>query len=202
MLLNRLCVITCLTLTTLIAACEVPTVQSPAGSEDGPVSGLIDDDAGRANVGDTALQTQDSMEMEVLEPPEQELVLGVNVTGKNTPEFFSELPDGGDLFVELGAQGLWMVVLAFRTHGYFDSKVIIRAWIEVDGIRQGELALAKQKLLPGGDGWDYYYNFFLVVPDPGLAGREAVVTMQVEDDLTQETVVLTQLNVLLTGGEL
>ena len=56
-------------------------------------------------------------------------------------------------------------------------------------------------MLPGGDGWDYYYNFFLVVPDPALAGQEAQVTLQVEDDETQEIVVVIERNVTLTGGE-
>lgn len=201
MLLNRLAFTTSLALMTLVTACDVPTVQSPATSEDAGVLEVGDGSVDTSSAGDSAAPFEDATDPEILEPPEQEFVLGVNVTGKNTPEFFSELPEGGDLFVELGAQGLWMVVLAFRTYGYFDSKVIIRAWIEVDGIREGELALAKQKLLPGGDGWDYYYNFFLVVPDPGLAGREAKITMQVEDDLAEETVVLTHLNVILSGGE-
>ena len=95
-----------------------------------------------------------------------------------------------------------MVVLAFKTYGYFDGKVLIRAWIEVDGVREGELALAKQKLLPGGDEWDYYYNFFLVVPDPALAGKKAIVAMQVKDELNEENVVLVERNLTLTGGEL
>ena len=201
MLLNRLAFTTVFAAMVLATACDVPTVQSPITSEDGANQDEADAAVDTASSGDAEAATEDVQEAEAIAPPDQEFILGRNVTGKNTPEFFSDLPEGGDLFVELGAQGLWMVVLAFKTYGYFDSKVLIRAWIEVDGVREGELALAKQKLLPGGDGWDYYYNFFLVVPDPGLAGRDAVVTMQVEDDLTQEIVVLMERNVTLTGGE-
>lgn len=185
----------------LFTACDVPTVEGPITAGDATTTSPDDGLEESASEADAGLTAEDASEEEIIEPPDREFVLGVNVTGKNTPEFFSELPEGGDLLVELGAQGLWMVVLAFRTYGYFDAKVLIRAWIEIDGVREGELALAKQKLLAGGDGWDYYYNFFLVVPDPGLAGRDAVITMQVEDDLTQEIVVLTELNVTLTGGE-
>lgn len=202
MLLNRLFLRICLAALGLAAACDVPAVQSPVVPGDGAALDGIDGSASHPDAGTAGSTPVDGTGAEPVEHPDQQFVLGVNVTGKNTPEFFTELADGGELFVELGAQGLWMVVLAFRTQGYFDSKVTIRAWVEVEGVREGELALAKQKLLPGGDGWDYYYNFFLVVPDPGLAGREASVTMQVEDDLTQETVVVTELNVLLTGGEL
>lgn len=185
-----------------LTACDVPVVESPVTVE-GTAPGDLTEGSGDtlSEVGE-ASDSEESTDPGVVESPDQAFVLGVNVTGKNTPEFFTELDEGGELFVELGAQGLWMVVLAFKTYGYFDAKVIIRAWIEVDSIREGELALAKQKLLPGGDGWDYYYNFFLVVPEPSLAGHEAVITIQVEDDLTQEPVVLHQMNVTLTGGEL
>lgn len=202
MLLNRLSVATLLATTALVIGCEAPRVgDADAGAQ--PQSGAAPD-----VIVDGATWDGNEAPPERARPTDtdgaeaQGFTLGVNVTGKNTPAFFEVLPEGGDLVVELGAQGLWMVVLAFKTHGYFDGRVLIRAWIDVNGERQGELALAKQKLLPGGDGWDYYYNFFLVVPDPALAGHEAVVTMQVEDDLTQELVIERQLNVSLIGGEL
>ena len=199
MLLNRLVFTAALSALVVLTGCDVPTVESPIDRLDATSPETTDTGSTPKTDGFDALDTV--VDAETTSAPESEFVIGVNVTGKNTPEFFSELPEDGDLFVELGAQGLWMVVLAFKTYGYFEGKVLIRSWIEVAGERVGELALAKQKLLPGGDGWDYYYNFFLVVPDPALAGQEAQVTLQVEDDETQEIVVVIERNVTLTGGE-
>ena len=199
MLLNRLVFTAALITLVTLTSCDVPTVESPIDRLDATSPETTDTGSTPKTDGFDALDTV--VDAETTSAPESEFVIGVNVTGKNTPEFFSELPEDGDLFVELGAQGLWMVVLAFKTYGYFEGKVLIRSWIEVAGERVGELALAKQKLLPGGDGWDYYYNFFLVVPDPALAGQEAQVTLQVEDDETQEIVVVIERNVTLTGGE-
>ena len=199
MLLNRLVFTAALSALVVLTGCDVPTVESPVDGLDTISPESTDTGAPPTTDGDAVPDIV--VEAETTSAPESEFVIGVNVTGKNTPEFFSELPENGDLFVELGAQGLWMVVLAFKTYGYFDGKVLLRSWIEVAGERVGELALAKQKLLPGGDGWDYYYNFFLVVPDPALAGQEAQVTLQVEDDETQEIVVVIERNVTLTGGE-
>lgn len=199
MLLNRLVFTAALITLVTLTGCDVPTVESPIDRLDATSPETTDTGSTPKTDGSDGLDTV--VDAETTSAPESEFVIGVNVTGKNTPEFFSELPEDGDLFVELGAQGLWMVVLAFKTYGYFEGKVLIRSWIEVAGERVGELALAKQKLLPGGDGWDYYYNFFLVVPDPALAGQEAQVTLQVEDDETQEIVVVIERNVTLTGGE-
>jgi hypothetical protein len=192
-------------------ACDAPIVEAPGtpdavddGStgttpQDGTAvdSGVPEDLSGVADAAEDSPVVEDTAEA----PPEADFVLGFNETGKNQPGAFTELPEGGDLFVELGAQGLWMVVLAFKTYGHFDGKVIIRATLSVGGESQGELALAKQKLVPGGDGWDYYYNFFLIVPDPALAGQQAMVTMKVQDDETQEYRVDLSRSVVLTGGQ-
>lgn len=124
--------------------------------------------------------------------------LGTNVTGANTPDSFSPLVDGDELNIELGFQGLWMVVLSFRTRNIFKGKLTIITRIEADGEHQGELGLAKQKLIPSGGSLDYYYNLFLVVLDPSVSGQTGVITIRVSDDdgaLVEET-----LEVQLTGG--
>ena len=205
MLLNRTLHTTLLAISAVVVACDVPVVaSSPTDvqgelTSDGPTE--LPDVSEGVDAPD-ASEDADVPQDDEIATPDQAFAIGVNETGKNTPDSFEELPEGGELLVELGAQGLWMVVLAFRTYGYFDAKVIIRATIEVGGESQGELALAKQKLAPGGDGWDYYYNFFLVVPDPALAGEEALIRMRVEDDLTEEIEVLVERQVTLVGGEL
>ena len=124
--------------------------------------------------------------------------LGTNVTGANTPDSFTALADGDELNIELGFQGLWMVVLAFRTRDIFDGDVTIITQIGVDDIVQGELGLAKQKLHPGGSGLDYYYNLFLVVMDPTVAGATGQITLEVYD--AHDHRVEVTLEVALTGG--
>lgn len=143
----------------------------------------------------------DAAEPEDVPQVDPEFVLGVNKTGENKPAFFTDLPDEGELNIEFGPQGLWMVVLAFKTRGIFasDAKLLMNGRVDVGGIPQGELALAKQKLVPGGDGWDYYYNFFLVVNDETVAGSEGLVTFSVEDDEGHKVDEVR--TVRLTGGE-
>ena len=130
--------------------------------------------------------------------PEPFFEFGTNVTGANTPDSFSPLVNGDELNVELGFQGLWMVVLAFRTRDIFQGKVTIIARITVDDEPQGEIGLAKQKLIPGGNDVDYYYNLFLVVMDPQVSGSEALIKLTVQDD--HDAVLKEDLYVQLTGG--
>ena len=113
--------------------------------------------------GASADVTEEVVEEDVFVLPDQDFVLGVNLVGASHPSFFSPLEEGDPMHIELGAQGLWMVVLSFKTRGHFGEKVIVRGKVEVEGINQGDLALAKQKLLDGGDGYRYYFNFFLVL---------------------------------------
>ena len=113
--------------------------------------------------------------------------LGVNVTGNSTPDSFSPLLDGGDLFVELGFQGSYMVVLAFRTKGFVsDGKVNLLVSLSVDGDVKANLKYKKKSLLPGPDGFQYFYNIFLVTEDYlDYVDGEAEVTIDIltlEDD--------------------
>ena len=78
--------------------------------------------------------------------------IGTNVTGANTPDSFTPLIDGDELNIELGFQGLWMVVLAFRFRDLLQGQLTIITRIAVDGTVLGELGLAKQKVHPGGNG--------------------------------------------------
>ena len=124
----------------------------------------------------------DTEELEVSETPQEPFFeVGTNITGANTPDSFTPLIDGNELNIELGFQGLWMVVLAFRTRDVLSGKLTIITKITVDGVVQGELGLAKQQTLPGGQGIDYYYNLFLVVMDPSVAGQSGVIELSVED---------------------
>lgn len=127
-----------------------------------------------------------------------EFTLGVNVTGKNQPQFFSPLPGGGELEIEYGPQGLWMVVLAFKTQGLLDGQLFIDGEIFVGDTLLGRLTLAKQQLAPGGDGYGYYYNYYLVVDDETTAGELATIHFFVMDGEGDEVKVVRE--VLLTGG--
>ena len=187
-----------LALCLLLFACEDAALPAP----DAP------DTAGEADTcspGDTCDPVQDTTSpSDTTEPaedvaaPEPFFEFGTNVTGANTPDSFSPLVNGDELNVELGFQGLWMVVLAFRTRDIFQGKVTIIARITVDDEPQGEIGLAKQKLIPGGNDVDYYYNLFLVVMDPQVSGSEALIKLTVQDD--HDAVLKEDLYVQLTGG--
>ena len=109
--------------------------------------------------------------------------LGSNETGKATPKDFAAIAEGGAMEVVKGPQGLWMVVLAFRTCGLYTPPLVLRARIAtLDQAAQGKLDVAKQKLNPSGDGLQYYYNFWLVVDKPEAAdGKQARIDFTIED---------------------
>ncbi len=111
------------------------------------------------------------------------LELGTNEQGKATPKDFVPVADEAVLDVVKGPQGLWMVVLAFRTCGLYTQPLLLRARIETDDkAASGTLDVAKQKLNPAPDGLQYYYNFWLVVQNPELSdGKMATITLKIED---------------------
>ncbi len=180
----------------LIAALALAGCDSDAGAA------LTDADAIASETGeDATLPAPDgadaSPEADVEEgdPP---FVLGVNITGQSIPGSFSELPEGDELLVEYGPQGLWMVVLAFKTKDLFDGLLLIKAAVESEGMLQGEFTMTGQELLPGPGGYGYFYNFFLVVSDPHVAGSPGVITLSVTDG-TGYTLEVVR-NVQLVGG--
>lgn len=174
----------------VLAACvacgensENPAQQQDSGTSV-PADSAQENDSGAA---DTGASTEPFFE------------LGNNTTGKSTPDHFFPVADGDKLNVELGPQGLWMVVLAFRTKALMTPPLVLTGRVEMDGELLGELKLGKQKLLPGPKGVSYYYNFFLVVAPEGVANNEALVRF-VASDPSGEKVNLTR-KVILTGGK-
>lgn len=183
----------------MAAACHTPPVPSPdlGPGPDPDVPNAVDTgDAAPDGVGDTG---GDALPEDT--GPDEVLILGINETGYNHPGSFSDLPEDSELHIELGSQGLWMVVLAFKTRGIFHGKVVVSGEVKVDGENEGALILAKQKLSPGGDGFHYYYNFFLVILDPSVGGKEALVTLKVMDDQNHDHMVEILRHVTLTGGQ-
>ena len=130
--------------------------------------------------------------------PQWVFELGINPAGTNQPQFFSQLSENGELNIEYGPQGAWMVVLAFRTWGLLDGKLYIDGKISVDDVLLGQLKLGQQKLQPAGDGFSYFYNFYLVVNNEFAAGQFADFELLVRDEDEDEVVVERRL--LLTGG--
>lgn len=128
-----------------------------------------------------------------------EFVLGTHPQGANDPSLFITVEEGDALEVQFGFQGLWMVLLAFKERGLLEGDLFLSAKLTVNGNEEGTLSLAEQKLAPAGDGFGYYYNFFLVVDDPSVAGNDGVITFTARDDVGGE-VNLTR-TVRLTGGE-
>ena len=133
---------------------------------------------------------------------EPALILGVNEVLQKHPSAFTALEDGDALEIELGGfNGLWMMVLAFKTRGYFPERVIVFADVTVDGKEISSLSLSKQSLEPGGDGWDYYYDLFLIANDTTAGGKEAVVDLTVRDYEGKEFEVSIQKKLLIVGGD-
>ena len=132
--------------------------------------------------------------------PEAPFVMGVNPTGEDDPALFTPLVDGDALEIEFGFQGLWMVVLAFKTRDTVDGLVTLFARVRTATETLGEFGIAKQLLIAGEDGFDYYLNFFLVVIGPEDVGEEAWVEMEAEDSDGQTVGGTVQ--VVLTGGTL
>ena len=147
---------------------------------------------------DSADSAEDTPSTSDVGEADPSFVLGVNITGQSTPSSFSALPEGEELLVEYGPQGLWMVVLAFKTKGLFEVPLLIKAAVESQGMLQGEFTMTGQELLPGPDGYAYFYNFFLVVSDPDVAGSPGVISFSVTDaaGVTHEVV----REVQLVGG--
>ena len=159
-------------------------------------------DAASTESGEDAVQSTPDAEESLLdadvEGSDPPFVLGVNITGQSVPNSFSELPEGNELLVEYGPQGLWMVVLAFKTKGLFEEPLLIKASVESQGMLQGEFTMTGQELLPGPGGYAYFYNFFLVVSDPQVAGSPGIITLSVTDDAGYSLEVVR--SVALVGG--
>jgi hypothetical protein len=182
----------------LLTGCDDSTPPEPTPSDTSADAVLCPeaDDCGPGE--DTTAPEDVAPEPEDVAEPEPLFELGTNITGANTPDSFSPLVNGDSLNIELGFQGLWMVVLAFRTRDIFEGKLTIIARITVDDEPQGEIGLAKQKLIPGSNNVDYYYNLFLVVMEPNVSGSEALIKLTVQDD--HDAVLKEDLYVQLVGG--
>ncbi len=147
---------------------------SDSSTDDRPDVATLPDDATFATA-QKKVATQGGDAAIDVAPAKPKFILGTNVTGKSTPEYFSEVPKNAQLNVEFGPQGLWMVVLAFKTRELLQPPLLLSGRVEIAGKKLGELKLGKQKLLPGDGGYSYYYNFFLVVAPEGVAGKKATI---------------------------
>ena len=173
-------------------ACEDDTSTAPTTD-----AGIVLDGVGD---GGEMLDSVDVTDPEVVEEPA--LILGVNEVLQKHPSAFTPLDEGDHLEIELGGfNGLWMMVIAFKTRGYFPGRVIVFADVSVDGKEISSLALSKQSLEPGGDGWDYYYDLFLIANDTSVGGQEALVELTVRDYEGKEFEVSIQEKLLVVGGD-
>ena len=126
------------------------------------------------------------------------LVLGTNPTGLEDPTLFEPLTSGDELEIELGFQGLWMVVLALQTQDVVTGLMTMEASVVTEAASIGEFGIAKQLFETGGDGRDYYLNLFLVVEGPESVGHPATVSVTLTDPSFRKTEA--SVDVMLTGG--
>jgi hypothetical protein len=169
---------------------EAPGPPVPA-PDAGPLASDTPGDAAEVTAGD----------VEVVGGPDARapgFELGSNPQGANTPSAFSALSEGDPLEIVYGPQGLWMVVLAFRTRGLVTAPLALEAEIRTASRTLGALSLIEQPLFPGPEGWGYHYNFFLVVDDPTAAGQAATIAFSAVD--ASGARVDTTLGVTLAGG--
>jgi hypothetical protein len=184
------------TLPLLLAACLLACGEDAASTPANDAGNVIDVVADGGEGPDSA----DVTEVEIVEEPA--LILGVNQVLQKHPSAFTPLEDGDHLEIQLGGfNGLWMVVIAFKTRGYFPGRVIVFADVSVDGKEISSLSLSKQSLEPGGDGWDYYYDLFLIANDTSVGGQEAIVDLTVRDYEGKEFEVSIQKKLLVVGGD-
>ena len=153
---------------------------SEAHVPDGPVADGLPGDATAADAPEYDALARDAQDAapDVRSPGFE---LGFNPQGANTPSAFTLLADGDTLEIVYGPQGLWMVVLAFRTRGLLAAPLTLDARIRTADAELGALNLVNQPTFDGPEGWAYHYNFFLVVSDPTAAGAEATITFSAAD---------------------
>lgn len=108
-------------------------------------------------------------------------LIGTNPVEEDTPETFTPFEDEGDACIVKGTQGWWMILAAFKTRGVFEGKVLIQGSIEQDGEVLVENGFDKQTLEEGGDGFSYFFNYFLPFSCPPKAGTEGRLWFSMSD---------------------
>lgn len=111
-----------------------------------------------------------------------ELQVGYHVAYESTPDGVVFLEDGMEVPLTFGVQGSWMVVLGFRTQDLFEGMLDVQGEMYVEDVEAGRLWLELQETFPGGDGWDYYYNFFLAIDHQPEQGTPARIVVRVIDE--------------------
>lgn len=167
-----------------LGACERGVIPEDAGAQAGSTGqGLggdtSDPEGDGAGGADTVVGEDAPVDAAA---PEAALEVGTNVTGKNTPSAFTPLPEGADIQVELGFQGAYMVVLAFRSRGYPTKKLTVRGSVGASGKTLGAIALKGKTTMKAPDGWSYFYNLFVITEGwEELIDGPATATVTLED---------------------
>lgn len=134
-----------------------------------------EDTADNGNLNDAAIIPKDTVAGPAFE-------LGTHPQRANHPSQWRPLSDTID--VELGGQGLWMIVLGFRTREIFTADVEITGTLSIPGRELGTLTLSRQQLLHADDSCAYFYDFFLALDifDISVDGVEATLVFSVTGD--------------------
>lgn len=109
--------------------------------------------------------------------------IGVNPVGVQTPQAFHLLEPGDEVLVEWGFQGFQMIVLAARTDQPGTEPIWMSSTFTLDGEVVASARIRDAGLEPGGDGWYYAFDHFVITaePDPWLA-KDLELTVALEDD--------------------
>lgn len=109
--------------------------------------------------------------------------VGTNPVGAKDPSAFHPLAAGAPVAVEWGFQGFYMVVLAVRADGPGPVPVWLSSSFTLDGDVVASARMSEDRLLPGGDGWFYAYDHFVLTPGwESWVDHEVQLTFSVEDE--------------------
>lgn len=95
--------------------------------------------------------------------PQGRFVLGQNPAGVDSPRLFFPIEDGAVVDLQLGHQGLWMVVLAIQTSGVFAGTFDLEVEVEAEGGVIADQTLSRVRTIRWRDGNDYLLNWFIAV---------------------------------------
>lgn len=103
--------------------------------------------------------------------PAAVFVVGTNpVHREDGVSDFVPVPDGGQVPVVVGDQGLYMVIVAVRTTGLLVSPVSVDAELRYAGHRIAEFEFEGIDLDPMEDGFDYLWDVFLAFEGTPFTG--------------------------------
>jgi hypothetical protein len=108
---------------------------------------------------------------------------GTNPVSAKEAGAFHHLVTGDELTIEWGFQGFMMIVLAARANAPGPQPIWMSSALTLDGEVVASARIREKALVPGGDGWYYSFDHFVLTPDPDpWIMKDLVLSVALEDD--------------------